>query len=63
MSSSLKTENMSPKLVLLGSVVLVVRYVTVPSQGPLDENSHGTPAQPNNSQLKKVPLNREVKPT
>lgn len=54
---------MSQKLVSLVSVVSVVRYITVPSQGPLDENSHSTPAQHNHSQLKKVPLACEVKPT
>lgn len=49
-------------LVSLVFVVLIVGYVTVPKQGPLDEDSHGTPAQKDDSQLKKVPLAPEVSP-
>lgn len=40
---------------------LVVGHITVPKQGPLDEDSHGAPAQQNDGQLKKVPLAPEVR--
>lgn len=49
-------------LVSLVFVVLVVSHITVPSHSPLDEDSHGTPAQQNDGQLEKVPLAPEVSP-
>ena len=43
-------------------MVLVVGHITVPQQGPLDEDSHGAPAQQDDGQLKEVPLVPEVSP-
>lgn len=47
-------------LVSLVFVVLVVGHIAVPKHGPLDENSHSTPAHQNDGQLKKVQFAPEV---
>lgn len=50
-------------LLSLVFVVLVVSHITFPDHGPLDEDSHGTPAEQNDGQLEKVPLAPEVSPS
>lgn len=49
-------------LISLVVVVLVVCYITVRDQSPLDKGGHGTPAQQDDRKLQKVPFVLEVKP-